>query len=93
MFNFGNDNGMSLETLKDCNMDQHYPKLQTSDSVHPETKELENKQYEIEFKAEFDAFMKQKRHLNFYCLPRPCRTRSSQTIATRVILRVIQLSY
>jgi hypothetical protein len=60
MFNFGNDIGMSLETLEDYNMDQHGPKLQTSDSVNRETKELENKQNEIEFKAEFDAFMKQK---------------------------------
>jgi hypothetical protein len=54
---------MSLETLEGYDMDQHRPKLQTSDSVTPEIKELENKQYEIEFKAEFDAYMKQKQTL------------------------------
>jgi hypothetical protein len=102
-FNFGNNIGMSIETLEDYNVDQHCPKLQTSDSVHPETKELENKQFEIEFKAEFDAFMKQKQTLEANTtkadafLMEQCAKAMQNKIESnsnyKGVLRVIQLSY
>jgi secreted Zn-dependent insulinase-like peptidase len=60
--NFGNDIGIALEELEDYDMHQHRPSLKTSISADADTKEAENKQYEIKFKAEFDAFMKRKQN-------------------------------
>jgi hypothetical protein len=59
-FNFGNDIATALEELEEYDVSQHRPTLSTSKSTIDEIKDLENKQYEIEFKAEFDAYMKRK---------------------------------
>jgi hypothetical protein len=61
-FHFGNDIGTAPEELKDYDMDPHHPGLRTSISADADTKEAENKQNEIKFKVEFDAFMKQKQN-------------------------------
>jgi hypothetical protein len=41
-------------------MDKHKPKLQSSKAKKDEDKEVENRQFKIEFKANYDAYSKQK---------------------------------
>ena len=62
-FNFGNDIGTALENYEEFDISVHKPTLQTSNSTDDDIKTAENKQFEIEFKAEFDAFMKRKQSL------------------------------
>jgi hypothetical protein len=62
-FNFGNDIGSALENYEEFDISVHKPTLQTSTSTDDDIKAAENKQFEIEFKAEFDAFMKRKQSL------------------------------
>ena len=40
----------------------------TSTSKDPDPKDAEDKQYKIEFKAEFNAFMKHKQFIQRICL-------------------------
>jgi hypothetical protein len=74
-FSFGNDIGTAEEELQPYNMAPHCPRLQTSISKDAEQKEAEDKQYKLEFKAEFDAVMKHKQSLevntgNAYASPK-----------------------
>lgn len=62
-FDFGNDIATALEDLQNYNIDKHKPKLQFSDNTLDEVRDNENEQYKIEFKAEFDGFMKRKQSL------------------------------
>jgi hypothetical protein len=62
-FNFGNDIGTSLENLKFYDIDVHKPTLTLSKKTKDDEKEAENEQLKIEFKAEFDGFMKRKQCL------------------------------
>ena len=57
-FSFGNDIGTAEEELQQYDMAPHCLWLQTSISKDAEQKEGEDKHYKLEFKAEFDAFMK-----------------------------------
>jgi hypothetical protein len=59
-FNFGNDIGNALENLDEYDIETHRPSLNFSTSTDDDTKEAENRQYEIEFKEEFAAYMKRK---------------------------------
>jgi hypothetical protein len=63
MFNFGNDIGTALQTYEEFDINVHKPTLQASKSTDDDIKAAENKQFEIEFKAEFDRFMKRKQSL------------------------------
>lgn len=62
-FNFGNDIGTELETYEEFDLSKYRPTLKVSNDQDEAKRESENKQYEIEFKAEFDAFMKRKQSL------------------------------
>jgi hypothetical protein len=62
-FNFGSDIGTALESLEAYDMDKHKPTLECSKNTNEDVKTAENRQYEIEFKAEFDAYMKLKQSL------------------------------
>jgi hypothetical protein len=55
-----NDIGNSLETLQEYDIETHCPSSNISTSTDNDTKDAENRQYEIKFKAEFDACMKRK---------------------------------
>ena len=60
-FNFGIDIGTALESPEiTYSMDQHKPILQISKNSDAATSEAENKQFEIEFKEEYGAFIKRK---------------------------------
>ena len=59
-FNFGGDIGTVLETLQEYYLNQFKPSLSISLSVDEGVKIAEDKQFEIDFKAEFDAFTKRK---------------------------------
>ena len=59
-FDFGSDIGTVLETLEEFDLNQFKPSLSISLSVDEGVKIAEDKQFEIEFKAEFDAFTKRK---------------------------------
>ena len=60
-FTFGNDIGIALSTKKPYNMDQHRPSLlQPDPKLTKDLQEYYTKQYDMEFKAEYDAFMKRK---------------------------------
>jgi hypothetical protein len=61
-FNFGNNIETALEQLEEYNMDQHHPTLHASNNIDPDHQDVEDKQFEIEFKAEFNAFIKQKQN-------------------------------
>jgi hypothetical protein len=63
-FNFGNDTSTSLETLEYYSIEQHKPKLQTSEEVDDIIlQDTKNEQFKMVFKAEYDAFMKRKQFL------------------------------
>ena len=62
-FNFGNDIGTALEELQEHDMTPHHPKLEFSTSTDTDKKAAEDEQYKIEFKAEYDGYMKRKQAL------------------------------
>jgi Reverse transcriptase (RNA-dependent DNA polymerase) len=59
-FDFGNDIGSVLETLEPFDISQFKPVLESSNETDQYLRDLENKQYEIEFRAEYDGYMKRK---------------------------------
>jgi hypothetical protein len=59
-FEFGNDIGTALEELEPFDMNEHMPALSYSTSTDPAAKEADDRQYEMIFKAEYDAYMKRK---------------------------------
>jgi hypothetical protein len=61
-FPFGQDIAYSLEHLEEYNVLQHKPTLIRSESYDEEIPEMENKQFQIEFQAEYDNFRKRKQH-------------------------------
>ena len=62
-FNFGNDIGTALEELTYFDINVYKPTLMYSISDDDIMIEAENEQFKIEFKAEFDSFMKRKQCL------------------------------
>jgi Reverse transcriptase (RNA-dependent DNA polymerase) len=62
-FNFGNDIGTALEELEEFTIENYKPTLSYSVIQDAITREAEDRQYEIEFKAEYDAYMKRKQSL------------------------------
>jgi len=63
-FNFGNDIGTVLETLEEFDLNQFKSSLSISLSIDEGVKTAEDRQFEIEFKAEFDAFTKRKQAMD-----------------------------
>ena len=59
VFEYGADIGSALEELQAVNMNQYKPKLQVSVKTE-EAKSAEDRQFEMEFKAEFDLYTKRK---------------------------------
>ena len=57
----GNDISESLRELKKTDTNLWKPKLQFSTETEDEAKKRENRQFELEHKAEFDEYMKRKR--------------------------------
>ena len=62
-FPFGDDVSTSLETLQEFDIMKEKPVLYYSYNEDKDTKECENRQFEMEFKAEYDAFMRRKQAL------------------------------
>jgi hypothetical protein len=62
-FSFRNNIGMALENLEEYDMLLHHPTLQVSTLTDAAAKAAEDKQFEIEFKAEYDGYMKCKQEL------------------------------
>jgi hypothetical protein len=62
-FNFGNDIATALEDLEEFDVMKHKPVLFYSDSDDEDLKKAENRQYEMEFQAELEAFIKRKQML------------------------------
>jgi hypothetical protein len=62
-FNFGSDIGTALEKLEQFDINKFKPILFFSNNSDTKTAEAEDRQFEIEFKAEYDAFMKRKQAL------------------------------
>ena len=60
---FSNDIGTALEELELFDINKHKPTLQYSKKKDDDAKEAENDQFKIEFKAEYDGFMKRKQCL------------------------------
>jgi hypothetical protein len=60
---FSNDIGTALEKLEQFDVNKHKPTLQYSKKTNDDAKAAENEQFKIEFKAEYDAFMKRKQCL------------------------------
>ena len=59
-FEFGNDIASALDELKEIDITRFKPRLRTSESESLSEKITEDKQYELEFKEEFSAYMKRK---------------------------------
>ena len=57
-FQHGNDIAESLRTLSLCDVEEWKPKLTTSKSDNDNIAKIENRQFEIEFKAKLDESMK-----------------------------------
>ena len=55
----GKDIGNALETLTEFDATVHKPTLQQSTDTDAAKKAVENKQFEIKYKTEFDQYMKQ----------------------------------
>ena len=55
-FEYGNDIGTALMDLKEPDSDLWKPNMQVSVATDDDTKAAENRQYEIEFKADYDAY-------------------------------------
>ena len=62
-FTFGNDIGTVLETLEEFDITKFKPVLYYSYNDDKEAKDSENRQFEMEFKAEYDAYMRRKQSL------------------------------
>ena len=58
VFDFGNDIGTALELLEPMSTSAWKPRKQVSLATTDEDHSAENRQYEIEFKADYDAFGK-----------------------------------
>jgi hypothetical protein len=64
-FTFGNDIATVLDTLEAYNMEQHRPTLEQEDKITlltDDEREVLNKQHKMEFRAEYNAFMKCKQY-------------------------------
>ena len=59
VFEYGADIGSALEELQAVDMNQYKPQLQVSIKKE-EAKSAEDRQFEMEFKAEFDLYTKRK---------------------------------
>ena len=59
-FAYGNNIGTALDKLEAYDVDQHKPRLTYSMSANKKVKEAQNRQFEIEFKAKYDTFIKWK---------------------------------
>jgi hypothetical protein len=64
-FDCGNDIGTALEELEEYDIGKHKSMLYVSYSEDAATKEYQDKQFEMEFKAKYDVFMKRKQALEF----------------------------
>jgi Reverse transcriptase (RNA-dependent DNA polymerase) len=62
-FDFGNDIGTTLEDLNLFDIANYKPSLKISIQDEATAKLIEDKQFEIEFKAEFDGYMKRRQSL------------------------------
>ena len=60
-FDRGNDIAESLKEESSCDTDAWKPALKTSNKSNADEKARENKQFELEYKAELDEAMKRKR--------------------------------
>ena len=58
MYDYGNDIGTSLEELQPVETMTWKPKMQVSEDKDATVKALEDKQFEIEFKADYDVYRK-----------------------------------
>jgi hypothetical protein len=55
-FEFGGDIAIAIVNQATINTDSWKPRLQKSSDTDPETKETENKQYKMEFQANFNNY-------------------------------------
>jgi hypothetical protein len=62
-FELGNDVGTALERKGEFNIEEYKPKLTVSTNEDERDRISEDRQFEIEFKAKFDAYMKQEQAL------------------------------
>jgi len=62
-FNYGMDIGTVLETLQEVDLSEFQPSLRVSLNPDEVIRMAEDKQFEIEFKAEYDVFTKRKQAL------------------------------
>jgi hypothetical protein len=62
-FPSGNDIATALEELQRYSIAQHKPTFQFSTEADPVMRDAEDEQFKIEFKAEFDGYMKRKQSL------------------------------
>jgi hypothetical protein len=62
-FNMGNNIGTALEELQPFDLDLYKPVLQYSTNPDDIIQEFQNEQYKMEFKAEYDSFMRRKQAL------------------------------
>ena len=58
VFDYGNDIGTSLKLLEPINTSAWKPRMQVSIATTEEDHAAENRQYEIEFKADYDTYSK-----------------------------------
>ena len=58
MFDYGNDIGTALELLEPMSTLAWKPRMQVSIATTEEDRAAENRQYEIEFKADCDTYSK-----------------------------------
>ena len=56
VYDYGNDIGTALENLEPVDLTQWKPKMQVSEESDEEIRVIENRQFEIEFKAEYDKY-------------------------------------
>ena len=59
MFEYGNDIGQALKQLTEIDTDPWKPSISMSTSADTAVKEAQNKQFEIEFKVDYEAYRKQ----------------------------------
>jgi hypothetical protein len=62
-FEFGNDVGTALDRLEAFNTEEYKPKLTVSTNEDERVRISGDRQFEIEFKAKFDAYMKREQAL------------------------------
>ena len=63
----GNDISEALRKQQEPNKDDWKPTLSMSNSLDDDTKERENRQFELEYKAEYDEYMRRKRDYEQNC--------------------------